>query len=106
MQPTKILPVAAIACIGFLASTVSGQSDESQPFRRLTSNAGFSVSVPVSTAANYMTPAWGFIYGAGYNINKHHALFGEATWNQLYATDRALEPIRVATDASGTVRQP
>jgi len=97
MQPTKILPVAAIACIGFLASTVSGQSDESQPFRRLTSNAGFSVSVPVSTAANYMTPAWGFIYGAGYNINKHHALFGEATWNQLYATDRALEPIRVAT---------
>jgi Outer membrane protein beta-barrel domain len=98
MQHTRILTVAAIACLGLWASKVSGQSDESQPFRRLTSNAGFSVSVPVSTAANYMTPGWGFIYGAGYNINKHHAFLGEATWNQLYASDRALEPIRVATE--------
>lgn len=96
MKRVQTLLIATITCVAFFACTVNAQSNESPPFRRLTSNAGFSVSVPVSTAATYITPGWGFIYGAGYNLNKHHAFFGEVTWNQLYATDRALEPIRVA----------
>jgi len=97
MTLTKILLTVAITRIAFWAPVVDAQSNESHPFSRLTSNAGFTVSVPVSTTANYITPGWGLVYGAGYNVNKHHAFFGEIAWNQLYATDRAMEPIRAAT---------
>src|SRR5262249_32659837 len=100
MKRIKSLLGSAITCIVFLACTVDAQFNESQPFSRLTSNAGLSVSVPVSTAANYITPGWGFVYGAGYNISKRHALFGEVGWYQMYATDKALEPIRASTQNS------
>lgn len=97
MKSAKALQLAAMACIGFWPFTANAQFNEPQPFRRLNSNAGFTVSVPVGTAASYITPGWGFIYGAGYNISKHHGFFGEVTWNQFYSTDKALAPIRVAT---------
>ena len=44
----------------------------------------------------YTTPGWGFVYGAGYNISKHHSVLGEVMWNRLSPTSEALAPIRAA----------
>jgi len=72
------------------------QTYESSPFRRLNSNAAFTVSAPLSSTASYTTAAWGFTYGAGYNFNKRHSVFGEVMWNRLSPTTAALAPIRAA----------
>jgi len=77
----------------FLATTLCAQ-DES--FQRLNSNAAFTISVPAGSTSKYMTPAWGFNYGVGYNFNTRHSVIGEVMWNRLYATSESLAPIRAA----------
>jgi hypothetical protein len=71
-----------------------------EPFRRLNSNVGFVVSAPVSHSAAYTSIGWGFVYGAGYNISKHHSLIGEVMWNSLGPNAAALAPIRAASQDS------
>lgn len=72
------------------------QTYESSPFRRLNSNAAFTVSAPLSPTASYTTAAWGLTYGAGYNFSRHHSVLGEVMWNRLSPTSAALAPIRRA----------
>jgi hypothetical protein len=79
-----------------LVVSLRAQSYESSPFSRLNSNAAFTVTAPLSTMGTYTTPGWGFVYGAGYNISKHHSVLGEVMWNRLSPTSEALAPIRAA----------
>lgn len=86
------------ACLMLLASFLHAQDEQ---FRRLNSNAAFTTSIPVSSTARYMTPAWGFTYGVGYNFNKSHSVIAEVTWNRIYATSESLAPIRAALQNNG-----
>lgn len=72
------------------------QTSESSPFRRLNSNAAFTVSAPLSSTSSYTTAAWGFTYGVGYNFSKRHSVLGEVMWNRLSPTSAVLAPIRAA----------
>ncbi len=74
--------------------------NEPEQVDRLNSNAGFTVSAPLSETATYTKVGWGLIYGAGYNISKHHSLIGEVMWNSLGPRDAALAPIRAALQDS------
>src|SRR5256884_810322 len=38
--------------------------------------------------------------GVGYNLDRHNAFVGEFMWNWLFASDRALEPFRVALQSN------
>lgn len=76
------------------------QTNEPSPFRRLNSNAAFTVSAPLSPTASYTTAAWGFTYGAGYNFSKHHSILGEVMWNRLSPTSAALAPLRAGLQNS------
>jgi hypothetical protein len=67
---------------------------DAEPTRRLNSNAGFILTAPLRQSATYTNVGWGFIYGAGYNINKRHSLIGEVMWNSLGPNAAALAPIR------------
>jgi hypothetical protein len=79
---------------------MKAQSAESEPLRRLNSNVAFTISAPLNQTANYVSAGWGLVYGAGVNVNKHHALVGEVLWNSLPPSDQALAPIRAATQNS------
>jgi hypothetical protein len=65
-------------------------------YEKINSHIGALVSFPLSPTSQYVHTGWGVAGGAGYNFNSHHALIGEFMWNRLYATDRALAPIRQA----------
>lgn len=73
---------------------LKAQNHESEPFRRLNSNAAFTISAPLGQTATYSTVGWGVVYGAGYNFSRHHSLVGEVMWNSLIPSDAALAPIR------------
>lgn len=64
---------------------------------KINSNLGVGVSLPLNPTSNYVHVGWGATGGVGYNFNTHHSLIGEFMWNRLYASDRALQPIRAAT---------
>jgi len=70
------------------------QNHESEPVGRLNSNAAFTISAPLSQTATYTTIGWGLVYGAGYNLSRHHSLVSEVMWNSLVPSDAALAPIR------------
>jgi hypothetical protein len=72
------------------------QNPESDPLRRLNSNAAFMISTPLNQTASYAATGWGFVYGAGFNFNKRHSVVGEVAWNSLPPNDHALAPIRAA----------
>lgn len=95
---TTAARIAAGALIGIpiWIFPLKAQDSTSPHFERLTSNAAFNVSVPVSQAATFASAGWGFTYGAGYNFNRHQAIVGEIMWNSLYPSNAALAPIRAA----------
>lgn len=76
------------------------QTYESSPFRKLNSNAAFTVSAPLSPTANYTAAAWGVAYGVGYNFSKRHSVLAEVMWNNLSPTSEALAPIREALQSN------
>ena len=65
-------------------------------YEKINSHIGVLVSFPISPTNQYVHTGWGAAGGAGYNFNSHQALIAEFMWNRLYATDRALAPIRQA----------
>jgi hypothetical protein len=75
---------------------MQAQNPESDPLRRLNSNAAFTISAPLNQTASYASTGWGFVYGAGFNFNKRHSVVGEVMWNSLPPSDHALAPIRAA----------
>ena len=79
---------------------LQAQSSESQPLERLNSNAAFTINVPLNPTARYTNVAWGFTYGAGYNISKRHSVLGEVMWNSLLPTSAALSPIQATPQGS------
>jgi Outer membrane protein beta-barrel domain len=96
MRPFPGRTVTASVSLLMWILPLHAQNSESEPFSNLNSNVGFTISVPSGATAKYMSIAWGFNYGAGYNFNTHHSLIGEVMWNKLYATNGALGPIRAA----------
>jgi hypothetical protein len=89
-----------IICTLLWIFPVAAQESPPSTFRRLNSNAAFNISVPVNQTSQYASTAWGFTYGAGYNFNQQHAVFGEVMWNTLYPTNQALAPIRAMAQYS------
>ena len=77
--------------------TLCAQEDyEPGPDNKFNSHIGFVMSSPVNPMAKFAHFGWGFTYGAGYNLSRHHSLIGEVMWNRLYPTTQALLPIRLA----------
>jgi hypothetical protein len=73
---------------------LKAQNYESEPFRRLNSNAALTISAPLDGTGVYSNVGWGGVYGAGYNFSPHHSLVGEVMWNSLIPSNAALAPIR------------
>jgi hypothetical protein len=67
-----------------------------EPYDKINSHIGTLASFPLSPTSHYASTGWGFAGGAGYNFNINHAIIFEFMWNHLYATDRALQPLRQA----------
>ena len=72
-------------------------------YEKINSNLGVALSVPLNPTSRYVHIGWGATGGAGYNFSRRHSVIGEFMWNRLYATDGALQPLRVASspDISG-----
>lgn len=66
-------------------------------YEKLNSHFGAMMNRPVGTMANYVSTGWGLAGGGGYNFSRHHAAVGEFMWNRVYGTDKALEPLRAAS---------
>jgi len=86
-----------------LITITSGIVHAQESYEKINSHIGAIVSFPLSPTSQYVNTGWGVSAGAGYNFNAHHAFIGEFMWNRLYATDRALQPLRQAagTDLDG-----
>jgi len=67
-----------------------------EPYDKINSHIGTLVGFPLSPTNEFASTGWGVAGGAGYNFNINHALVFEFMWNRLYATDRALQPLRQA----------
>jgi outer membrane protein with beta-barrel domain len=95
----------SIVLLGSVASPVlCAQDYEPGPDNKFNSNLAFAATAPLNPMAKYAHVGWGFTYGAGYNLTRHHSLIGEVMWNRLYPTDKVLTPLRLAlhtTNLSG-----
>jgi hypothetical protein len=96
MQSKREQAAALLILMCALVIPLEAQHD-SEPIRRLNSNAGFIVTAPLSHSAAYTSVGWGVVYGAGYNISRRHSLIGEVMWNSLGPNAAALAPIRAAS---------
>lgn len=90
--------LALVVCVTIAAlrpALLCAQDDyEPGPDNKFNSHLGFAMSSPVNPTAKFAHFGWGFTYGAGYNLSRHHSLIGEVMWNRLYPTAQALLPIR------------
>lgn len=66
-------------------------------YEKVNSNFGMSVSEPLNPTAQYVHHGWGLTGGAGYNFNSHNSAIVEITWNRVYPTGGALQPLQAAT---------
>jgi hypothetical protein len=90
------MAVLVVCMQAYCGLPMKAQNSDSEPLRRLNSNAAFTISAPLNQTANYVSAGWGVVYGAGFNFNKHHSVVGEVLWNSLPPGDQALAPIRAA----------
>jgi len=67
-----------------------------EPYDKINSHIGTLAGFPLSPTSQFVSTGWGVTGGGGYNFNIHHAVIVEFMWNRLYATDRALQPLRQA----------
>jgi len=67
-----------------------------EPYDKINSHIGALVGLPLGPTSQFVSTGWGVTGGAGYNFNIQHAVIVEFMWNRLYATDRALQPLRQA----------
>ena len=86
----------ALALVIVTCSIVHSQ----ESYDKINSHIGAIASFPLSPTSQYVHTGWGVAAGAGYNFSAHHSFIGEFMWNRLYATDRALQPLRQATGSS------
>ena len=63
---------------------------------KLNTNLAMTLNVPARSSAQVVGTGWGIVGGAGYNINKHHAIVGEFLWNRVYPSRGALQPLQMA----------
>jgi len=91
MTATRSLLITALFLV-IMSPFIRGQTS----YEKINSHIGALVSFPLSPTNQYVHTGWGVAGGAGYNFNSHHAIIGEFMWNRLYASDRALAPIRQA----------
>lgn len=95
------LVLHGIVLVLVLATTfvcrLSAQDDEEfGEDSHLNTNLGITVTAPLNPTARLVNVGVGFVGGAGYDFNQHHALIAEFMWNRLGASDAALIPIRAA----------
>ena len=91
--------ILLLVVVTALVSALAAQDDDDEGFgedSHLNTNLGFTVTAPLNPTAQLVNVGGGFVGGAGYNINQHHAFVGELMWNRLGAADAALAPIRAA----------
>jgi len=89
------ITVIAMVCLGRLHAQGDFGEDS-----KLNTNLAVSFSAPLNPIAQFTNIGWGATVGAGYTINRRHALIGEFIYNRLYATDEALAPVRAALNTS------
>jgi hypothetical protein len=81
-------------CLVTAPTWIHAQDGDDDP--SFTDSAGMTISAPLSPISHYASAGLGTDVSAGYNFNRQHALLGEFMWNWLYASDTALQPLRVA----------
>jgi hypothetical protein len=59
-------------------------------------NLGMPISAPLNPTARFVNLGLGITAGSGYNFTRRHAVGSEFMWNNLFPTNGALTPIRVA----------
>jgi hypothetical protein len=92
-----LVSVVCLMITMLFPTILSAQDDyEPGPDNKFNSHLGFAMSSPVNPMAKFAHFGWGFTYGAGYNLTRHHSLIGEVMWNRLYPTGQALAPLRAA----------
>jgi hypothetical protein len=64
-----------------------------EDYAKLNFNIGGGVSTPLNPTARFAGLSGNFVAGAGYNINKHHAIIGEFMWSGLPPDNFILHPI-------------
>jgi hypothetical protein len=85
----------AIILVALTCGTLHAQDD----YEKINSHLGVAISMPLNPTARYVHTGWGLLGGAGYNFSRHHSVIGEFMWNQLYATDGGLQPLRRASQS-------
>jgi hypothetical protein len=92
------LATKAIIGITFLAIAhcIVYAQDEGDDDPKGNTNLGMPISAPLNPTAQFVNLGLGTTIGAGYNFTRRHAVVGEFMWNNLFPTNGALNPIRVA----------
>jgi hypothetical protein len=70
--------------------------DEGDDNPRGNVNLGMPISAPLNPTSRFVNLGLGTTVGAGYNFTRRHAVVGEFMWNNLFATNGALAPIKAA----------
>ena len=73
------------------ASAVSALADE---YEKLTFNVGGGISTPLNPTGAYAGVSGNFVLGAGYNITKKDAVFGEFLWSGLPSNLFVIQPVQ------------
>ena len=89
-----------LVIVAFFLSVGLIPAQDSFESQRINSNLGASLVVPVKGTSRLVKRSPGATAGAGYNFTPHHALIGEFMWNGLNPPNRALDPIRTASQNS------
>ena len=92
--------VIAIAALS--ASPLSAQYYESGNSKKINSNLGFVIGVPVDTTSDLVNTGAGVDTGVGYNFNRFNSIIPEFTWNRVYANTSQLQPLLVALAQGAT----
>jgi len=61
----------------------------------ITSSLDMPLRAPLNPTHQYAGFGLGVGTGVGYNIARHNAFVGEFMWNWLFASDAALQPIKI-----------
>jgi hypothetical protein len=95
MAVLLLLCLVALPCCSWAQDESGGEDDPA-----ITSSLGMPLSFPLNPTHQYAGLGLGVSAGVGYNLDRHNAFVGEFMWNWLFASDRALEPFRVALQSN------
>lgn len=83
-------------CLVALPCCCWAQEEGGEDNPSITSSLGMPLSAPLNPTHQYAGFGLGVSAGVGYNINQRNAFIGEFMWNWLFASDAALQPIKIA----------